>query len=99
MQALRYLSLGQYGREYDLVHPGQKKLIQRQRFVECWMRSTPKFDLVLVKKIDQYRDPIKLVGVPQRVSQAVTFRIGVQSSTGRTESFNIPACTRLRTSG
>ena len=89
VQALRSLSLGQYGREYDLLHPGQKKLIQRQLFVDCWKRSpVPKFDLVSVKKIDQYRDPIKLVGVPQRVSQAVTFRIVVRSSTGPTESFN-----------
>jgi hypothetical protein len=40
-----------------------------------------------VKKIDQYRDPIRLIGVPQRVSEAVTFRITVGSN-GRTESFN-----------
>ena len=88
VQALRFLSLGQYGREYNLLHPGQKKLIRRQLFVDCWTRSpVPKFDIVSVKKFDQYRDPIKLVGVPQRVAQAVTFRIVVRSS-GQTESFN-----------
>jgi hypothetical protein len=88
IQALKYLSLGQYGREYDLLHPGQKKLIPRQRFVGCWMKSVPHFDLISIKKIDEYRDPIRLLGVSQRVSQAVTFRITLRSSTGTTETFN-----------
>ena len=89
VQLMRYYSLEQFGRAYDLLHPGQKKFVSRDKFATCMQRDFPRFDLVSIKKIDQYRDPIDIVGVPQRTSVAVTFRMTLGSPNGSKESANL----------
>src|SRR6266487_4483627 len=63
-KVLAYEGIGQYGRAYDLLVPGQKKLINRDQFIDCWGKklesagSFSSFTVTSFKKIDQYRDPV-----------------------------------------
>jgi hypothetical protein len=67
-QVLQYEGIGQFGRAYDLLVPGQRKLINRDRFITCTGNALKTFDSFRVtsfKKIDQYRDPVHVTGVTQ----------------------------------
>lgn len=86
-QLLTYDSLGQYGRAWDLLHPGQQKLVSRDKFVGCQQANSPSFDLVSFKVLDKYRDPIHAAGVPQHTSVAVTVRVSFRMN-GKTKTVN-----------
>jgi hypothetical protein len=83
---LHYESLGQWGRAYDLLVPGQKRLINRGHYVDCETANGPTFDVVSTKRLDQYREPINVLGVPQKMATAVTMRVTVRAA-GKTSSF------------
>jgi hypothetical protein len=83
---IRYDSLGQYGRAYDLLAPGQKKLISRAHYVDCEATIAAPFDLISMKRLDQYHEPINILGVPQKTAIAVTVRVTIRTAAGKTVS-------------
>jgi hypothetical protein len=87
-QVLQYDGLGQYGRAYDRLVPGQKKIINRSKFVDCMGKTLGPFggfSVTSFKKIDQYRDPIHVTGVTQKPIVALTIKYAIQDDNGRTE--------------
>jgi hypothetical protein len=83
---LEYDFKGQYGRSYDLLHPGQQPFVSRDKFQDCSQASTSEdADLQSIKTIEVYDDPLHSPGVPQTTSKAVTLRItyGVGTETGQ----------------
>lgn len=82
---LSYDFKGQWERAWALLHPGQQRYVKLEKFVECEQQNAAfaGADLVSVKKIETYRAPIRVVGVPQRTSTAVTLRITVTDGTVR----------------
>lgn len=87
-QVLTYDGLGQYGRAYDLLAPGQQKLINRTLFEDCYQKSLPSFDVVSFKVTARYSEPISVTGVPQHKSTAVTVRYVLRGGDGKKETDN-----------
>jgi hypothetical protein len=74
---LRYFVRGQYGREWDYLHPGHQRLITREQYVACGAEDAPS-DLTgeeTVKVLEVYDDPIHVRGIPQRTSKAVSVQL------------------------
>jgi hypothetical protein len=85
-QVITYDGLGQYGRAYDLLVPGQKKLVNRDKFIDCMttdMQSFGSFHVTNFRKIDQFRDPAHVVGVTQKPVFAVAIRYTLIKANGR----------------
>jgi hypothetical protein len=70
---------GQWGRAWDLLHPGQRRYVDREKFVECSADAFASAELVSVKTVEIYDDALDLRGVPQKSSKAVTLKITVRS--------------------
>jgi hypothetical protein len=89
---LSYEGLGQYGRAYDLLAPGQKKLISRDKFIDCWgtrfesAGSFSSFTVASFKKVDQYRDPVHVTGVTQKPIVALTIKWTIKNDNGGKDS-------------
>jgi hypothetical protein len=73
-----YSFRGQYGRVYDLLHPGQKQLVSREAFQDCNQGDGTDVELDSIKTVEIYDDPVDVPGIPQRTSKAVTLKIKVR---------------------
>src|SRR5579883_1762579 len=63
------LAAGQYGREWDELHPAQQALVSRGLFTECSARAgLPQIESVTVKQ--EYSDPLDLTSVPDKTGTA-----------------------------
>ncbi len=76
-RAYKYYYLGQWGRMYDLLHPGQQHLVSRRQFIQCEKDQNPTagYDLLSIKKVNTIRRPIHDTGVPQHMAVTVTFHL------------------------
>jgi hypothetical protein len=65
---------GQWSAQWRDLHPGHKKLISRSEYVACSQRMGTDFATgdEVFKVLDVRTDPIKVRGVPQRISSLVT---------------------------
>jgi hypothetical protein len=70
---------GQWGRSWDLLHPGQRRFVNRDKFMDCSSDAFPSAELVSLKTVETYDDPLNVPGVPQRSSKAVTLKLTVRS--------------------
>jgi hypothetical protein len=87
-RVISYDGLGQYGRAYDLLTPGQKILVNRGKFIDCMttgMQNFGRFHVTAFKKIDQFRDPAHVVGVTQKPIVAVAIRYTLTKDNGHSE--------------
>jgi hypothetical protein len=70
---------GQFGRSWDELHPGQQALVSRTRYEECRQETTNEalsdVQLESLSVIEVYDDPLDLIGVPEKISKAVTVEI------------------------
>jgi hypothetical protein len=79
---LEYDFKGQYGRSYDLLHPGQQPFVSREKFQDCAQASASEdAELQSIKTVEVYDDPLHSPGVPQTTSKAVTLKITVRAGT------------------
>jgi hypothetical protein len=92
-QLLGYDFVGQWGRSWDLLHPGQQALVTREAFTDCQdqragILSQYEFDGIDVNQT--YEDPLDVTGVPEKTSTAVTYTVkyhqGSQHHTERSTS-------------
>ena len=74
-RVLLYQSLGQYDRAYDLLAPGQQRLVTRSNFDQCYRKTLPPYHLIGTRRLDQYAEPIHTLGVPQKRATAVKLRV------------------------
>jgi hypothetical protein len=71
---------GQFGRAWDVLHPGQQTFVSREKFQDCQSADfTGDFELTSAKTMEIYDDRINVLGVPQRTSKAVTLKISGKS--------------------
>jgi hypothetical protein len=80
---LDYDFKGQWNRSWAMLHPGQQRFVDREKFADCNTDSFPGAELVSVKTIEVYEDPLDVPGVPQKNSKAVTLKITMRA--GSTE--------------
>ena len=77
---IKYEFLGQYGRSWDSLHPGQQAIVTRTRYEECREEVSDQVagvDFQSLKVIETYEDPIDAAGVPEKTSTAVTVEVTV----------------------
>ena len=78
---LGYETKGQHGRAWDALHPGHQRLVTRERFDDCRSQrfENVSVEIVSFDVIETYDDPINIVGVPEKTSKAVTYRLRARS--------------------
>jgi hypothetical protein len=77
---LGYYFKGQYGRAWEVLHPGHKAIVSRSKFDECVSAGFPSSaELSDVDVVEEYDEPISLPHVPEKTSKAVTLRLTVRS--------------------
>jgi hypothetical protein len=70
--------LGQFGRAWESLHPGQRAVIDRNKFTECnssYYEPLPQLERITV--LESFKEPIVARHVPERTSIAVTLRYTV----------------------
>lgn len=71
-------SKDQWGRVWDGLHPAQKALFTREKFIECG--AAPPFSIDNVEVVETYKENTALPGVSDSVpSTAVTLKLTVSS--------------------
>lgn len=76
------ISKGQWGRNWDELHPAQQAFIPRERYVECLADES--FELTDITVLETFEEPMSIDGTDLRVdSLAITVRI---TANGRTET-------------
>jgi hypothetical protein len=83
LRRIDYEFKGQFGRSWDELHPGQQALVPREKYEECRDTASDEFagvDFKGLKVVETYKDPIDVLGVPEKTSTAVTVRITVADS-------------------
>jgi hypothetical protein len=77
---LGYDFKGQWGRTWDVLHPAEKRYVTRERFTDCMQQSSGDLpELVSIKTVEVYDDPLDLKGIPQKSSKAVTYKLTLKS--------------------
>lgn len=77
---LGYAFKGQWGREWDALHPGEHRYVTREKFTDCNNESSSDSpELVSIETVEVYDDPLDVKGIPQKSSKAVTYKITVKS--------------------
>ncbi|MDP9236017.1 MAG: hypothetical protein M3P30_01230 [Chloroflexota bacterium] len=72
---LGYQSKGQYGPEWDELHPAQQAIVDRTRFGECFQAAGgASLEYGNITIVETYADALSLQTVPDKTSTAVTFR-------------------------
>jgi hypothetical protein len=69
----------QYGRSWDVLHPGHQAVVTRERYDEC---RSDRFagvsgEIDSFDVIEVYDGPINVIGVPERTSKTVTMKFTV----------------------
>ena len=65
--------LGQWGRQWETLHPGQQEVVTRNAFMDC--RSDDSIPEVDVEEVEQYDEQVDVEGVGSVPSTAVTVRV------------------------
>ena len=82
--------LGQYGRAYNLMIPGQKKYVTKSRYEDCKQEASDSvagIDFVSAKVIDRYRERTMVPGLRKLTSTVLTMKITIRQN-GQKGSFN-----------
>jgi hypothetical protein len=74
---------GDFGRMWDRLHPEVKKVISRQRFIECSSQYQNPVDLISVAVHGVRDQPISAPGIPERRSKAVELALTVSKPGGQ----------------
>lgn len=88
------LSKGQYGREWDELHPAQQALVPRDSYVKCATADGP-IGVDNVKELEHYADSVSIPGTALKVdSTAVTVSLtqhrGTQSADQKHTFHEVP---------
>jgi hypothetical protein len=80
-ELVRYQSLGQFGRAWDLLHPAHQRIAPRSFYDGCLRdTATPPGGELEVTVIEVYDDPIDIPAIPEKTSKAVTYRIRLKGT-------------------
>jgi hypothetical protein len=75
-RVLGYAAKGQWGREWEAMHPGQQRYVTRDKYTACANESVAELPEVLsIELVKVHDDPIDAKGVPQKSSKAVTYKV------------------------
>jgi hypothetical protein len=80
---------GQYGREYDSLHPGQQKFVSKTLFIACEQElvSSSTSQPIAAVKIDEiYEEPIDVPGVTSKPLPAKAVTMTLTGSSGATST-------------
>lgn len=66
---------GQFGKSWDLLHPGHQALVTRARYASCSADDFGATSLAGVETVDVHDEPIDVREVPQKTSKAVTLKL------------------------
>lgn len=80
-RVLGYELKGQYGRSWDVLHPGHQAVVTRDRYEDC---RSERFggasgEIESFKVQETYEDPLNVPGIPERSGTAVTLKVVVRS--------------------
>jgi len=75
-----FISKGQWGREWDELHPGQQAVVPREKYVDCANATNVNLTGLSVDVIETYDDPMDISGVPEKTSTAVTVKLTTEAS-------------------
>ena len=90
------LSNGQFGLDWDELHPAQQAVVPRERFVNCSARQRfPRIRTMVIR--EAYSAPLNLVTVPEKVSTAVT--VVVEEVAGETAQTGTDTVQEVNISG
>lgn len=71
-QVTTAFSRGQAGRLWDVLHPADKAVVTRARYMAC--QGNEGFDIKKIRLLDTYADPVSIAGV-QHAATAVSLRV------------------------
>lgn len=79
-----YSTKGQHGRAWDILHPADQAIVSREKFAECRREAFEDVaaEITSFKAIETYADPIDVTEIPEKTSQAVTYRVTVKTALG-----------------
>jgi hypothetical protein len=72
---LGYELAGQFGKSWDMLHPGHQALVTRAKYASCSADDFGATSLASVETVDVYDQPIDVRDVPQKTSKAVTLKL------------------------
>lgn len=75
----RFLNDGQFGNQWDELHPGQQADVPRERYVNC-ARGLP-HSAGTIDILETHDEAIDIAAVPERTSTTVVLRTGDGAST------------------
>jgi hypothetical protein len=83
---LDYASKGQYGRQWDDLHPAQQAFVNRDLFVRCYSEKLGGLDVTRINVVDTFQEEQSVPGTDVRqvttgISAEVTYRRDGQEST------------------
>jgi hypothetical protein len=83
---LDYASKGQYGRQWDDLHPAQQAFVNRDLFVRCYGEKLGGLDVIRINVVDTFQEEQSVPGTDVRqlttgISAEVTYRRDGQEST------------------
>ncbi len=75
---LGFIEKGQWGRNWDELHPAQQAIISRDHYQECAQRAGHVFNITNVKVLETYDEPTDIPGTTLHApSTAVTVELTV----------------------
>jgi hypothetical protein len=88
---LGYELEGEYGRSWDMLHPGHQAVVTRERYEDCREERFEKFgsvsgELVSFDVLEVEDDPLSAPEIPETTSKAVTMKYSVRAG-DETETF------------
>jgi len=70
VRLLEYVSDGQWGREWDELHPAHQAIVSRDAWVSCNSDLSVELEGVTVEEV--FDEPVSAVDIPQGPAKAVT---------------------------
>jgi hypothetical protein len=86
---------GDFGRSWDLLHPGHQALVTRSKYSSCSRDDFGEAKLARVDTVGVYDQPIDVPDVPEKTSKAVTLRIVLDTAGERETSTHTFHAVRL----
>ncbi len=84
--------LGQYGREWETLHPDHKAIVSRDKFITCNQDDDSVTSEIDIEVVDTYEEPIRVPGSETVDSTAVTLRLSYDNPlTGKPAQENLTA--------
>ena len=81
---------GQWGKAWDLLHPGQQRYVPRAKFIQCQVAAAglAGYKLVSAKILATGSEPLHVAGVPQHTGVAVNVHLSVKTGMGNVNGFD-----------